>query len=95
VHGSKSAGTETRHHGGKIWTHAENLRLFETALGEDLQFLTVCKTAFDKLMPLKWSFLLRLSMSHHAHVLKLHIVNISVAMLCHLTYPLIMVSPAL
>jgi len=49
---------EARQHDGKTWTHTENLRVFETAPGRHLQFLTVSKTAFDKLMPLKWSLLL-------------------------------------
>jgi len=44
---------KARQHDGKNWTHTENLRVLETALGEHLQSLTVSKTAFDKLMPLK------------------------------------------
>jgi hypothetical protein len=48
---------KARQHDGKNWIYTENLQVLETALGEHLQFLTVSKTALDKVMPLKWSLL--------------------------------------
>ena len=80
---------EARQHDGKTWTHTENLRVFETAIGRHLQFLTVSKTAFDKLMPLKWSLLLCVCVcvcvSHHVRLLLLRVVNVSTAMLYDVT----------
>ena len=89
----------------KTWTHTENLRVFETALGQHLQSLTVSKTAFDKLLPLKWSngqfccvcmcVCVCVRVWHHVRLLLLRFVSISSAVLYDVVCSWIVVTPVL